>query len=161
MSAGFKGLFQEPHSMLGKVEFLEVVGVYSAWKASKLHLTSLESHLKVTFHLKTQCSHGKPQAWKEERFRSIQKTEGSSRASPQKWFLRFQRSLNQFVPSLPWENCFGSGHSLREESLEYLLWWNEKFKESSKNFQQEAESKSWFLLFVWKSNCFCHPFFLS
>lgn len=116
MRAGFKGLFQEPHLMSGKVGFLDVVGVYSAWKASKLHLTSLVRHLKVTFHLKTQCPHGKPLAWKEERFRSIKKTEGSSRASLQKWFLWLQRSLNQFVPSLPWENGLGAGHSLRVRS---------------------------------------------
>lgn len=59
-------VFRELRSVPGKVEFLEVVGVYSARKASKLLLTSLVSLLKVTFRLKIQCSRGKIQAWKEE-----------------------------------------------------------------------------------------------
>lgn len=83
--------------VLGKVGFLGVVGVYSAWKASELLLTSLGSLSKVTSHLRIQCSHGKAQAWEEERFRSVKKTEGSSRASLQKCFWRLQVSLNQFV----------------------------------------------------------------
>lgn len=59
MNAGVKVLLEELHSM-GFQRLLVFI------QLEKHLLTFLVRFLKEIFHLKIQCSHGKPQDWKEK-----------------------------------------------------------------------------------------------